>query len=377
MRQGNTLSYLLSDGLGSTTIALSSTGSVTAVQLFAPYGSWRYSKGSMPTDYTFTGQRLDRETGLLYYGARYYDPLSGRFTQADLLQNNVVGMDPYAYVGNNPETRTDPTGEMYAPPAGPGSPPQGNPPTPPTQNPPPTLTSGESGLTQLRNELLGARYLYAYARLIIDAGLGNSVNSIRDLLTLVSVLHIPTFPNTKVISAFTGLIDQNQGDAYELIRLFIGDKALSRLLRGVAIVFDVISIIYFVVDAIQNGNNSKTLVADAVSTAAYVLDLLRKPLSEKLAIDSTTIDSIILVLGGIGFLLQLSNDVQPPSNQGNNDKRDRRRGFGGGGFPPPPPLPPFLPATAMQPHPAPQGFPEPSTTYPGGIGLNLWSEYSA
>src|SRR5579885_3625205 len=235
MRQGNTLSYLLSDGLGSSTFACSSIGSVTAVQLFAPYGSSRYSQGSMPTDYNFTGQRLDRETGLLYYGARYYDPLSGRFTQADLRQNNVVGMDPYAYVGNNPETNTDPTGEMYAPPAGPGSPPQGNPPTPPTQNPPPTLTSGESGLTQLRNELLGARYLYAYARLIIDAGLGNSVNSIRDLLTLVSVLHIPTFPNTKVISAFTGLIDQNQGDAYELIRLFIGDKALSRLLRGVAI----------------------------------------------------------------------------------------------------------------------------------------------
>src|SRR5579885_3488692 len=110
MRQGNTLSYLLSDGLGSTTIALSSTGSVTAVQLFAPYGSSRYSKGSMPTDYTFTGQRLDRETGLLSYGARYYDPLSGRFTQADLRQNNVVGMDPYAYVGENPESRTDPTG---------------------------------------------------------------------------------------------------------------------------------------------------------------------------------------------------------------------------------------------------------------------------
>src|SRR5579884_24936 len=118
MRQGNTLSYLLSDGLGSTTIALSSTGSVTAVQLFAPYGSSRYSKGSMPTDYNFTGQRLDRETGLLYYGARYYDPLSGRFTQADLRQNNVVGMDPYAYVGENPETRTDPTGERFISPGG-------------------------------------------------------------------------------------------------------------------------------------------------------------------------------------------------------------------------------------------------------------------
>src|SRR5579885_985522 len=113
MRQGNTLSFLVSDGRGSTTIALSSIGSVTAVQLFAPYGSSRYSKGSMPTDYNFTGQRLDRETGLLYYGARYYDPVSGRFTQADLRQNNVVGMDPYAYVGENPESRTDPTGHYY------------------------------------------------------------------------------------------------------------------------------------------------------------------------------------------------------------------------------------------------------------------------
>jgi len=70
----------------------------------------------MPTDYTFTGQRLDSETGLLYYGARYYDPLSGRFTQADLLQNNMVGMDPYAYVVENPETLIDPNGQMVGEP---------------------------------------------------------------------------------------------------------------------------------------------------------------------------------------------------------------------------------------------------------------------
>jgi RHS repeat-associated protein len=90
----------------------------------------------MPTDYNFTGQRLDRETGLLYYGARYYDPLSGRFTQADLLQNNVVGMDPYAYVGENPESRTDPTGQYFVPGGGNGSgslPPR---PTPPPAGPP-------------------------------------------------------------------------------------------------------------------------------------------------------------------------------------------------------------------------------------------------
>ncbi len=110
MRTNSTLSYLLSDVLGSSTIALTSSGSTQAVQLFAPYGSIRYSQGTMPTTYNFTGQRLDSQTGLLYYGFRYYDPLSGRFTRADTTQTNAGGMDPYAYVGNNPETKNDPTG---------------------------------------------------------------------------------------------------------------------------------------------------------------------------------------------------------------------------------------------------------------------------
>jgi YD repeat-containing protein len=60
MRTNSTLSYLLSDVLGSSTVALDSTGATQAVQLFAPYGTVRYSQGSMPTAYNFTGQRLDK-----------------------------------------------------------------------------------------------------------------------------------------------------------------------------------------------------------------------------------------------------------------------------------------------------------------------------
>ncbi len=113
MRTNSTLSYLLSDVLGSSTIALTSTGATQAVQLFAPYGAVRYSQGTMPTTYNFTGQRLDSQTGLLYYNFRYYDPVSGRFVRADTTQTNAGGMDPYAYVGNNPEGRTDPTGHCW------------------------------------------------------------------------------------------------------------------------------------------------------------------------------------------------------------------------------------------------------------------------
>ncbi len=60
MKTNSTLSYLLSDELGSSTIALDSTGNTQAVQLFAPYGAVRYSQGTMPTTYNFTGQRLNQ-----------------------------------------------------------------------------------------------------------------------------------------------------------------------------------------------------------------------------------------------------------------------------------------------------------------------------
>jgi len=39
----------------------------------------------------------------------------GQFVSADSVQGNLVGMDPYAYVGGNPETWTDPSGRMVDP----------------------------------------------------------------------------------------------------------------------------------------------------------------------------------------------------------------------------------------------------------------------
>ncbi|HVB25376.1 MAG TPA: RHS repeat-associated core domain-containing protein [Ktedonobacteraceae bacterium] len=75
-----------------------------------PYGAVHHSSGTMPTTYNFTGQRLDSETGLLYYNFRYYDPVSGRFVRADTVDTNAGGKDPYAYVGDSPENKGDPTG---------------------------------------------------------------------------------------------------------------------------------------------------------------------------------------------------------------------------------------------------------------------------
>jgi RHS repeat-associated protein len=113
-KNSNPVIYLLSDLLGSTDVAIKSNGTISAVQLYWPYGAGEYSWGTMPTSYNFTGQRLDSVTGLLYFNARYYDPVSGRFVRADTVQSNASGMDPYAYVGDSPIGKTDPTGQYIS-----------------------------------------------------------------------------------------------------------------------------------------------------------------------------------------------------------------------------------------------------------------------
>jgi RHS repeat-associated protein len=84
-----------------------STGSTGTVTYF-PFGAERSRTGFVDTDRTFTGQVSDGDTGLMFYNARYYDPVAGRFTQADTILAD--GPNRYSYVLNNPLNATDPTG---------------------------------------------------------------------------------------------------------------------------------------------------------------------------------------------------------------------------------------------------------------------------
>jgi RHS repeat-associated protein len=109
--QDGTWSYLLSDGIDSATVALDGSGNVIALQLYAPYGAVRSSTGTMPGSYGFGGHRADPATGLDYYGARYYDPQAGQFISAD--SDDGGGLNRYAYVKGNPETRQDVDGHCF------------------------------------------------------------------------------------------------------------------------------------------------------------------------------------------------------------------------------------------------------------------------
>lgn len=60
--------------------------------------------------YKFNGKELDEETGLYYYGARYYDPMVSMFLSVDPLAEKYPNVNPCAYCFQNPINMIDPTG---------------------------------------------------------------------------------------------------------------------------------------------------------------------------------------------------------------------------------------------------------------------------
>jgi len=82
--------FLLGDHLGSVSVVTDTNGQVVSRQDYTPWGEARGSDITQTT-LNFTGQRKDG-TGLLYYGARYYDPVLGRFLSPDsIVPGNASG----------------------------------------------------------------------------------------------------------------------------------------------------------------------------------------------------------------------------------------------------------------------------------------------
>lgn len=114
MRVGaSTWYFLLTDHLSSTAITATSAGSKSAELRYKAWGENRYSSGTTPTTYRFTGQREESTIGLYFYNARWYDAALGRFVQADTIvpePGNPQSLNRYSYTLNNPVRYTDPSG---------------------------------------------------------------------------------------------------------------------------------------------------------------------------------------------------------------------------------------------------------------------------
>jgi RHS repeat-associated protein len=114
MRSGATMSYFLTDHLGSIVAVTDASGVLTSETRYLPFGEIRTDVGTISeTQYGYTDQEVVPDLGLMDYNARMYDPYVNRFAQPDTIVpefNNPQSLNRYSYVNNRPINFNDPTG---------------------------------------------------------------------------------------------------------------------------------------------------------------------------------------------------------------------------------------------------------------------------
>ena len=102
-----TVVYNHFDRLGSVIGTFDGGGNALGQFAYQPFGEIPAPLAG--TTFGYAGYRYDAETGLYHTGRRYYDPTVGRFLMPDPI-GYAGGLHLYAYVGNDPLNRTDPSG---------------------------------------------------------------------------------------------------------------------------------------------------------------------------------------------------------------------------------------------------------------------------
>jgi RHS repeat-associated protein len=105
--------------LGSAALETNENGQVISYEEYHPFGTSAYRVARSGTDlslkrYRFTNKERDDETGLYYFGVRYYAAWLGRWTSSDP-GDFVDGLNLYQYAQNNPVKLVDAEGYKAEP----------------------------------------------------------------------------------------------------------------------------------------------------------------------------------------------------------------------------------------------------------------------
>ncbi len=114
---GDDVLFFHLDPIGSTNAVTDAEGELVASFYYSAYGEVvGTGDRAGDVDLLFHAQQLDRFSGLYNMRARQYDPDTGRFTQREpaITPPGMAMESAYAFVGNQPTVRTDPTGRTVS-----------------------------------------------------------------------------------------------------------------------------------------------------------------------------------------------------------------------------------------------------------------------
>jgi RHS repeat-associated protein len=98
--EGEIVKYQYDNHLGSACLELDKEGEIISYEEYHPFGTTSYRSGRSETEvslkrYKYCGKEKDEETGLYYYGMRYYAAWICRFVSVDPLQFEYPELTPF------------------------------------------------------------------------------------------------------------------------------------------------------------------------------------------------------------------------------------------------------------------------------------------
>jgi len=108
--------YNINDHMGNVRAVVNQNGTIEQATDYYPFGMAFSTNNLTKNNYLYNGKELQNQTlsstffGMYDYGARYYDPVIGRWGSPDPLAEKWRRMSPYNYAANNPIRFIDPDG---------------------------------------------------------------------------------------------------------------------------------------------------------------------------------------------------------------------------------------------------------------------------
>ena len=104
--------YYHPDHLGSSSYITNLDGEVAQHIEYVPFGEVFIEErnNTWNTPYLFNAKEFDEETGMYYYGARYYEPRLSLWMSTDPMQEKYLNITSYCYTFDNPIKYIDPQG---------------------------------------------------------------------------------------------------------------------------------------------------------------------------------------------------------------------------------------------------------------------------